>query len=86
MSGLGRADDALGLAYGAVFPSNAYEAATGRNDVEHYAEVYYKLVLFGDGESRGLHMSPDIQVIANPGGDGAVDPVVIWGLRTQVTF
>lgn len=82
---LGR-PDTLGLAYGAVFPADDYKTATGRSDVEHYAEVYYKYVPFGDGVTSGLHITPDLQVVANPGGDGTVDPVLIWGLRTQVNF
>lgn len=82
--------DALGLAYGAVFPSNDYDQVFqqthGRGlDAEHYAEVYYRYVVFGD-ESMGLHITPDIQVVGNPGGDSTVDPVFIWGLRSQVTF
>ncbi|MGH7274763.1 MAG: carbohydrate porin, partial [Nitrospiria bacterium] len=83
---LGRSSDKVGLAYGAVFPADDYKAATGRSDVEHYAELYYKYVPFGDGVLTGLHITPDLQLVANPGGDGGVDPVFIWGLRTQVSF
>lgn len=83
---IGRPDDKLGIAYGAVFPSNTFENSTGRSDIEHYAEVYYKYVFSGDGEIKGLHITPDFQIITNPGGDSSVDPVFIWGLRTQVRF
>ena len=83
---LGRSHDRLGLAYGAVFPADDFKTATGRSDVEHYAELYYKYVPFGDGVLTGLHITPDLQVVANPGGDGGIDPVFIWGLRTQVSF
>jgi hypothetical protein len=82
----GRPHDILGLAYGAVFPAGDYKVATGRSDIEHYAEVYYKYVPFGDGILTGLHLTPDLQVVANPGGDGTVDPILIWGFRTQVSF
>jgi hypothetical protein len=82
----GRSNDAIGIAYGAVFPSNAYESATGFSDVEHYAEIYYKYVFYGDGETHGLHITPDVQIIANPGGNGMIDPVYVWGIRTQVNF
>ncbi len=83
---LGRSHDTVGLAYGAVFPADNYKSATGRSDIEHYAELYYKYVPFGDGVLTGIHITPDLQIVANSGGDGTVDPVFIWGLRTQVSF
>ncbi|HEX9758885.1 MAG TPA: carbohydrate porin [Nitrospiria bacterium] len=83
---IGRPDDELGVAYGASFPSGPYELATGFNDVEHYGELYYRMVPFGDGRRPEIQISPDIQIIANPGGDRSVDPVFIWGFRTQVNF
>ena len=83
---IGRPDDELGMAYGASFPSSPYELASGFNDVEHYAEVYYRLAPLGNGARPEIQISPDIQIVANPGGDSSVDPVFIWGFRTQINF
>ncbi|MBI3607205.1 MAG: carbohydrate porin [Nitrospirae bacterium] len=83
---IGRPDDVVGLAYGLVAPSGAYKSATGFSDKEHYAEIYYKFVVSGDGSTKGFHVTPDVQYVANPAGNGAVDPAVVYGLRTQVHF
>jgi hypothetical protein len=83
---IGRQDDTLGLAYGIVLPSGSYKGATGNSDKEHYAEIYYKYVVSGDGSTTGFHLTPDVQLVANPAGNGAVDPVVVYGLRGQVHF
>lgn len=82
----GRAFDRMGLAYGATLPSTSYKEATGRRGTEHYLELYYKYVVHGDGETKGLHVTPDLQVIAHPAGDEAADGVVVPGLRVQVHF
>lgn len=84
--GLFKRPDRLGLAYGASLPSQPYKRATGHADTEHYFEIYYKHVLEGDGETRGMHVSPDLQIIAAPAGDGAVNPVVVPGVRFQAHF
>ena len=83
---LGRPHDQVGLGYGLVLPANAYKTATGRDRVEQYAEAYYKYVVSGDGVMAGFHLTPDLQMVVNPAGDGAVDPVVIYGLRAQANF
>ena len=87
-SGLpGRELDTWGLGYGLAFPSEPYETLAGRSfKAEQYAEFYYRYILSGDGEETGIQISPDLQVIVHPGGDGSADTVVIWGLRTQVGF
>jgi len=81
----GRPDDELGIAYGASFLSSPYELASGFNDVEHYAELYYRLIPL-NGVRPEIQISPDIQMVVNPGGDSSVNPVFIWGFRTQVNF
>lgn len=83
---LGRPHDQVGLGYGLVVPSNVYQTATGRSRPEQYAEVYYKYVVDGDGVASGFHLTPDLQVVVNPAGDGAVDPVFVYGLRAQANF
>lgn len=78
--------DVLGFAYGAAFPGGAYKSVTGYSDTEHYAEIYYKFVLSGDGSTSGFHITPDIQYVVNPAGNGRADSVIVYGLRTQVHF
>src|SRR3569832_1773190 len=63
----------MGLAYGATLPSNSYKEATGRRGTEHYLELYYKYVVHGDGETKGLHVTPDQQLITHPAGDETAD-------------
>lgn len=83
---IGRFNDELGMAYGVSFPSSPYTLASGFNEVEHYVEVYYRLAPLGNGARPEIQFSPDIQIVANPGGDSSVAPVFIWGFRTQVNF
>ncbi len=85
-SAIGRPNDALGVAYGISFPSSSYEDATGFSDIEHYAEIYYKFVVSGDGSTTGFHLTPDLQIVVNPAGNGAVHPVFVPGLRAQFSF
>ncbi len=83
---INRSADVLGLGYGIGFPSNSYKDATGFSDAEHYVEIYYKFVVCGDGSTIGFHLSPDFQLVANPGGNGAIHPVFVPGLRAQFHF
>src|SRR3569623_340781 len=84
--GLFNRPDRLGLAYGASLPSQPYKRAPGHADTEHYLEIYYKHVLEGAGETRGMQVSHDMQIVAAPAGDGAVNPVVVPGDRFQAYF
>lgn len=83
---IGRCADVLGLGYGVGFPSSSYKNATGFSDAEHYIEIYYKFVVIGDGSTIGFHLSPDFQLVFNPGGNGSVHPVIVPGLRAQFHF
>lgn len=85
-STIGRSDDALGIAYGIALPSSDYKKATGFSDIERYIEVYYKFVLGGDGSTTGFHLTPDFQIVINPGGNRAIHPVIVPGLRAQFHF
>jgi carbohydrate-selective porin OprB len=40
----------------------------------------------GDGEALGVAVSPDIQYVTNAGGDGSIDPIVVYGVRFQAFF
>jgi len=33
-----------------------------------------------------MHVTPDLQVIVNPGGDADLDVAIVYGIRTQVSF
>lgn len=81
-----RPHDVFGLAYGVLIPGDDYQQSTGLMEAEQYAEVYYKYVVSGNGVTSGFHLSPDVQVIAHPGGDGSTAPIVIYGLRAQASF
>lgn len=82
----GRVHDRLGLGYGVNLPSGAYETATAHGAAEHYLELYYKYVWYGDGVGRGIHLTPDLQFVTQPAGDGQRDTLLIPGLRLQVHF
>lgn len=77
----GRKADTLGLAFGASLISSDYSQASGLDEDEYYAEAYYRLAL-----NRNLHLTPDIQYIRHPGGNGRVDDIYVYGLRAQVVF
>lgn len=83
-----RANDVIGIAYGASHVTDKYKKASLRldgyaanADFEHYIEAYYKY-----WANKNLSISPDIQCIVNPGGDNSKDNIFIYGARMQVTF
>jgi carbohydrate-selective porin OprB len=88
----GRPHDALGVGYGLTMISDEYEAAQAVasnpqfNANEGYFEAYYRYVVDGDAEVRGVSLSPDVQYITNAGGDSSLDPIVVYGLRLQAFF
>ncbi len=77
----GRADDRLGVAYGWLDSSRAYRDDTGFDDAESHFEVYYKWQL-----NEHIALTPDIQWIRNPAGDGQADDVTVIGLRAKAAF
>ncbi|MEO5656269.1 MAG: carbohydrate porin, partial [Nitrospiria bacterium] len=88
----GRPHDAIGVGYGLTMISGDYRAAQAaaalpefdRN--EGYFETYYRLVLSGDGETQGFAVSPDIQYITHAGGNSALEPITVYGIRVQAFF
>lgn len=83
-----RANDVIGIAYGASHVSSKYQVASlgldgysANADYEHYIEAYYKY-----WANKNLSISPDIQYIVNPGGDKEKDDIFIYGARMQATF
>src|SRR3990172_7390450 len=82
-----RAKDHLGFAYGLSRISKDYKKHSLDVDGykadknEHYFELYYRYNLWGD-----VAITPDIQYVLNPGGDGDKDGLWILGLKLQVNF
>jgi len=87
-NGWRRANDVIGIAYGASHVSSKYKKASlgldgyaANADYEQYLEAYYKY-----WANNNLSISPDIQYVINPGGDNAKDSIFIYGVRMQATF
>jgi len=82
---LSRPDDVIGIALAITSISNEQKQFSGFNPVfnndEYAAEIYYNLTT-----GHGFHVTPDVQYISNPGGDGGVDPITVYGIRTQLVF
>ena len=88
-SAFGRGEDSAGFGYAATFMGDAYEATMvpGFDSApEHYMEAYYDYAVGEATATSGLHIAPDLQYIANPGGDNDADDAFIYGVRMQVHF
>ena len=87
--GWGRPKDALGLAVGVLNTSKAWRDATAGGSLtsheasgaETIAELYYRIRL-----NEHLNVSPDLQYIARPGGNGNAPAVWALGLRANIGF
>jgi len=79
----GRKGDIFGLGVGQVVPSREYAEAGNSGRAEGHIETYYSMAL-----TRFLFVSPEAQLIWNPGGigTGAADPVFVYGLRVHADF
>lgn len=85
----GRPKDALGFAVGSLSTSKAWRDATAGGALVGYeasgdetiAELYYRIKL-----NARLNVSPDLQYIARPGGNGSVPSVWAVGLRANIGF
>jgi len=72
-----RENDVLGFALSQALINDKLED----DDTETLLEVYYSIIL-----NDHLAISPDIQIIDNPGGDSHNDTVVVIGTRAQLIF
>ncbi|WP_306290470.1 carbohydrate porin [Pseudomonas taiwanensis] len=52
-----------------------------RADVEYPVELYYGLRL-----TPALTLRPNLQYVRNPGGFEHDRSVVVWGLKTEISF
>ncbi|MDR0842963.1 MAG: carbohydrate porin [Acidobacteriota bacterium] len=81
----GRADDAIGFAYGQAVIGKDWKAVDLASFIdsgnEHHLEVYYKIKA-----NEHLHFSPDLQWVKNPNGDKGNKSVWAFALRAQVSF
>jgi porin len=74
-----RDKDTFGLGYYYVNLSNDLPSLFGLNS-EQGVELYYNIEV-----TPWLHITPDLQVVINPGG-GDNDVAIVYGLRTQLSF
>lgn len=74
----GRDDDviALGIGYGKISDDSDSSVAA-----ETVYEAYYKVQI-----TKWFHLTPDVQYIQNPAGDGNPSDAVVIGLRAQMAF
>ncbi|TAN61901.1 hypothetical protein EPN18_05780 [bacterium] len=88
----GRESDVFGAGYGVTFTGAAYEnymssaAPQFKAGAEHYLEAYYNFAVAHATAVTGAHISPDIQLVINPGGDMNMTNLFVYGLRLQVFF
>ena len=73
-----RDDDVLGFALAQGRLSNGLSATASRETV---AELYYNAQI-----APWLSVTPGLQYIANPGGDGSTDDATVLALRVQMSF
>ncbi|RJP25344.1 MAG: hypothetical protein C4520_02605 [Candidatus Abyssobacteria bacterium SURF_5] len=73
----GREGDVAGVALAQALINDDVEP----DDTETLVEAYYSIAL-----NEWLRLSPDIQLISNPGGNDDNDTIIILGTRAQVDF
>lgn len=80
-----RGGDSLGLAAGLLKTSQEYRdssaATTPASGAERVWELYYRFRI-----NKQFELSPNIQYIGNPAGDGSAEAIKILGLRAQLTY
>jgi hypothetical protein len=72
-----RSEDVLGVGVAALTPGDRYD----RNDPEYHFEAYYRIAV-----TDYLAVSPDLQVVLNPGGDSKNDPMLAGMIRAEFRF
>lgn len=76
-----RGGDSLGIAAGLLRSSQDYRTATAFSGNERVAELYYRYRI-----NKQFELSPNLQYIGNPAGDGSADAIKILGLRAQINY
>lgn len=72
-----REEDEIGLGLAALFPDSRYAA----DDPEIHLELYYRIAV-----TENFAITPDLQIVWNPGGDRGNDEIVVGTLRGEVSF
>lgn len=95
-TGWGRANDRIGLALGWLSPSSEFKVSAPVLDAnadaspdfgftprgaEKQVELFYSWLV-----NDNFRLSPSLQWISRPGGDGSVDDITILGLRAKAFF
>lgn len=77
----GRDDDALGVGVAQSVLSDAYRSVEGGSATETLFETYYRIQI-----TKYFAITPDLQLILNPGADRDSDPAVVAGIRGVLSF
>jgi len=76
----GRDEDVIGAGFAqGIFSDKA--SSTYTDDYESVLEVYYNAQV-----TPWLHISPSVQYVANPSGNGTGNDAVVLGVRVQMSF
>ncbi len=75
-----RDNDTYGIGYYFLDMSDDLPSLMGLTS-EQGVELYYNIEL-----APWLHLTPDLQVIVDPGGSNANDVAIVYGLRMQMSF
>ena len=87
-----RPHDTAGFGYGADFMGKDYRefkkasSPLFRPGAEHYIEAYYNIAVGNATDITGVHVSPDVQYVINPGGDLNQNKLFVYGVRLQAFF
>lgn len=75
-----RDQDRFGIGYYAINFSDDLPRVLGAN-IEQGVEMFYNIEV-----TPWLHITPDLQVIIDPGGSSDNDPAIVYGLRAQMSL
>jgi len=76
----GRKDDVFGIGYARGLRSCDGLASTSAREID-LIETYYKIKV-----NDNVEISPDIQVVTNPGGLKSESPATVFGIRGRIKF
>ena len=76
-----RRNDAIGLGLGRLKTGDEQRVASGVGGKEKLVELYYRAKL-----NEQLELSPHVQYIRDPAGDGSAPSVKIFGMRAGLSF